>query len=76
MDIDVVNIPCYLIFLFSSLLNTPRYPSLLNSLHSFDALSARDDLKALLLLFLSYVSNVPVKSKFQHPPPPGQPPGN
>lgn len=45
----LLNIPCYLIFLSSSLFNTPRYPSLLNSLHSFDALSACDDFKALLL---------------------------
>ena len=53
---DVVNIPCYLIFLSTLLFNAPRYPSLLNSLHSFDALSACDDFKALLFLFLCYIN--------------------
>lgn len=52
---DVVNIPCYLIFLSTLLFNAPRYPSLLNSLHSFDALSACDDFKALFFSF-SYVT--------------------
>lgn len=33
----VKNNPCYLICNSSSLFNTPRFPSLLNSLHSFDA---------------------------------------
>ena len=53
---DVVNIPCYLIFLSTLLFNAPRYPSLLNSLHSFDTLSACDDFKALLFLFLCYIN--------------------
>ena len=48
-QMDVENIPCYLIFLSSSLFNTPTYPSLVNSLHSFDIFSACDDFTALLL---------------------------
>ena len=48
-QMDVENIPCYLIFLSSSFFNTPRYPSLVNSLHSFDVFSACDDFTALLL---------------------------
>ena len=51
MDVNI-SLPCYLISLSSFLFNTPRYLSLLNSLHSFDALSVYDDFTALLWLNL------------------------
>lgn len=55
-QMNVVNMPCYLIFLSSSLFNTPRYRSLLNSLHSFDVVSECDDFIARSLHFISYIN--------------------